>query len=84
MATIYYFYSILEANLDTDKTFVWYLDFPDLVNSRCSHKVNENMDLESQGPRFNANLGLDQNLIWTEKLRCSQSIKTYKGQSDWL
>ena len=59
---IYDFYSILEANLDTYKTFVWYLDFPDLVNSRCSHKVNENMDLESQGPRFNANLGLDQNL----------------------
>ena len=29
------------------------------------------MDLESQDPRFNANLGLDQNIIRTKKLRCS-------------
>ena len=56
----------LEANLDPDETFIWDPDFPDLLNNRCHHKVNENMDLESQDPRFNANLGLDQNLIWTE------------------
>ena len=36
-----------------------------LLNSWCRHKVNENMDLESQDPRFNANLG--QILIWTKK-----------------
>ena len=29
------------------------------------------MDLESQDPRFNANLGLDQNIIRIKKLRCS-------------
>ena len=29
------------------------------------------MDLESQYPRFNAHLGLDQNLIWTKELRCA-------------
>ena len=34
-------------------------------------KVYENMDLESQDPRFNANLGLDQNLIWTKTVRCT-------------
>ena len=34
----------------------------------------KNMDLESQDPIFNANLGQDENLIWTKKLRCSQSI----------
>ena len=28
----------------------------------------ENMDLESQDPIFNANLGQDENLIWTKKL----------------
>ena len=32
------------------------------------------MDLESQDPIFNVNLGQDENLIWTKKLRCSQSI----------
>ena len=47
--------------LDPDETFIWDPDFPDLLNSRCRHKVNENMDLESQDPRFNANLGQDQN-----------------------
>ena len=31
------------------------------------------MDLESQDPIFNANLGQDENLIWTKKLRCSHS-----------
>ena len=35
----------------------------------------KNMDLESQDPIFNANLGQDENLIWTKKLRCSQSIR---------
>ena len=35
----------------------------------------KNMDLESQDPIFNANLGQDENLIWTKKLRCSHSIK---------
>ena len=35
----------------------------------------KNMDLESQDPIFNANLGQDKNLIWTKKLRCSHSIK---------
>ena len=34
----------------------------------------KNMDLESQDPIFNANLGQDENLIWTKKLRCSHSI----------
>ena len=34
----------------------------------------KNMDLESQDPIFNANMGQDENLIWTKKLRCSQSI----------
>ena len=57
--------------LDPDETFIWDPDFPDLLNNRCRHKVNENMDLISRVPRFNANLGLDQNFIWTEKLRCS-------------
>ena len=33
------------------------------------------MDLESQDLIFNANLGQDENLIWTKKLRCSHSIK---------
>ena len=33
----------------------------------------KNMDLESQDPIFNANLGQDENLIWTKKLRCSHS-----------
>ena len=33
------------------------------------------MDLESQDPIFNANLGQDENLIWTKKLRCSHSIR---------
>ena len=35
----------------------------------------KNMDLESQDPIFNANLGQDENLIWTKKLRCSHSIR---------
>ena len=35
----------------------------------------KNMDLESQDPIFNANLGQDKNLIWTKKLRCSHSIR---------
>ena len=35
----------------------------------------KNMDLESQDPIFNANLGQDENLIWTKKLRCSHSKK---------
>ena len=70
---IYDFTTILEANLDPDETFIWDLDFPDLVNSRCRHKVYENMDMESQDPRFSANLGLDQNSIWTKNLRCSHS-----------
>ena len=29
-------------------------------------KVDKNMDLESQDPIFNANLGQDENLIWTK------------------
>ena len=33
------------------------------------------MDLESQDPIFNANLGQDENLIWTIKLRCSHTIR---------
>ena len=74
MATIYDFYSILEANLDPDETFIWDPDFPDLLNSTCRHKVNGNIDLESQDPKFNANLGPGQNLIWTEKLRYSHPI----------
>ena len=32
----------------------------------------KNMDLESQDPIFKANLGKDENLIWTKKFRCSQ------------
>ena len=53
-------------DLDPEETFIWDPDFPDLLNSRCRHEVHQNMDLESQDPRFNANLGLDQNLIWTK------------------
>ena len=34
----------------------------------------KNMDLESQDPIFNDNLGQDENLIWTKKLRCSHSM----------
>ena len=34
----------------------------------------KNMDLESQDPIFNVNLGQDENIIWTKKLRCSHSI----------
>ena len=34
----------------------------------------KNMNLESQDPIFNANLGQDENLPWTKKLRCSHSI----------
>ena len=34
----------------------------------------KNIDLESQDPIFNANLGPDKNLIWTKKLRCSHSM----------
>ena len=34
----------------------------------------ENMDLESQDPISNANLGQDEKLIWTKKLRCSHSM----------
>jgi len=49
---------MLQANLDPDETFIWDPDFPDPLNSRCSHKVYQNIDLESQDPRFNANLGL--------------------------
>ena len=56
------------------KLFIRDLDFPDLVISWCRHKVYENMDLESQDPRFNAHLGLDQNLIWTKKLKCCHPI----------
>ena len=36
---IYYFSSILELNLGPDETFIWDLDFPDLLKSRCRHKV---------------------------------------------
>ena len=68
----------LEANLDPDETFIWNPDFPDLLNSTCRHKVNGNIDLESLDPKFNANLGPDQNLIWTEKLRCSHPITVSK------
>ena len=39
----------------------------------------KNMDLESQDPIFNANLGQDENLIWTKKLRCSHSINLKGG-----
>ena len=39
----------------------------------------KNMDLESQDPIFNANLGQDKNLIWTKKLRCSHSMKIQEG-----
>ena len=41
----------------------------------------KDMDLESQDPIFNVNLGQDENLIWTQKLRCSHSINllTYMG-----
>ena len=53
-------------NLDSNETFIWDPDFPDLLDSRCCRKVYENMDLENQDSRFNANLGLDQNLIWTK------------------
>ena len=35
----------------------------------------KNMDLESQDPIFNANLGQDENLIWTIKLRGSHTIR---------
>ena len=35
------------------------------------------MDLESQDPIFNANLGQDENLMWTKKLRCSHSMKPF-------
>ena len=35
----------------------------------------KNMDLESRDPIFNANLGQDENLIWTKKPRCSHSIR---------
>ena len=42
----------------------------------------KNMDLESQDPIFNANLGQDDNLIWTKKLRCSHSI--IPPESCWL
>ena len=38
---IYDFSSILEANLDPDETFIWDPDFPDLLNNRCRHKVND-------------------------------------------
>ena len=49
-----------------------------LANRRYSTvivKGYENMDLESQDPIFNANLGQDENLIWTKKLRCSHPIR---------
>ena len=36
---IYDFSSILELNLGPDETFIWDLDFPDLLKSRCRHKV---------------------------------------------
>ena len=68
-------------NIDPDGTFIWDLDFPDLLNGRCRHKVYENMDLESQDPRFNANLGLDQNSIWTKNLRYSHSIS--RNSTQW-
>ena len=42
----------------------------------------ENMDLESQDPIFNANLGQDENLIWTKKLRCSHSITLWGLNAD--
>ena len=35
--------------------------------------------MESQDPRFNANLDPDKNLIWTRKFRCSQPIKPFKA-----
>ena len=35
----------------------------------------KDMDLESPDPIFNANLGPDENLIWTKKLRCSHTIR---------
>ena len=38
----------------------------------------KNIDLESQDPIFNANLGQDENLIWTKKLRCSHSNSPWK------
>ena len=48
-------YTILEANLDPDEAFP---DFPDLLNGRCrlATRYYDIMDLESQDPRFNANL----------------------------
>ena len=52
---------MLQANLDPDETFIWDPDFPDLLNSRCRHKVYKNMDLGSKNSTFNANLGIDQN-----------------------
>ena len=47
--------------MDPDETFIWDPDFPDLLNSRCRHKVYKNMDLGSKNSTFNANLGIDQN-----------------------
>ena len=44
----------------------------------------KNMDLESQDPIFNANLGQDENLIWTKKLRCSHSILPTTTQSVYV
>ena len=63
---IYDFSSILELHLGPDETFIWDLDFPDLLKSRCCHKVIKILDLESQDPIFNANLGQDEKLVWTK------------------
>ena len=35
---IYDFPSILELHLGPDEIFIWDLDFPDLLKSRCHHK----------------------------------------------
>ena len=64
--------------MDPDEIFVWDPDFPDLLNSRCRHKVYENIYLESQDPRFNANPGLDKILSGPQKLRFSNPIKPKK------
>ena len=49
-----------------------------------SPQAYKNIDLESQDPIFNANLGQDENLNWTKKLRCSHSIIVFYATSKLL
>ena len=76
------FSSFFEFNLGPFWTFIRDLDFPDLLKSRCRHNDIKIWIWKVKIPRFNGNLGQDENLISPKKLRCSHPRSTYVGS--WL